>query len=196
MTKNYEYLEESLASMVQSTKSIDLKIINQVVELLLKTYRSKNTVFTVGNGGSASTAAHFAADLSKFATADKPGFKALDLVSNYSAHTAWSNDTNWENTWTGMLNPWINKDDVLVLFSVHGGSGWSNNLVKAIELASSRGVKTIGFSGAEGGEFAKHCDISVVVPCPPSDLITPVTESVHVYIHHMICTALRKRLSD
>lgn len=193
--KNKDILKTGLSAMVKSCQLLDLSLIYQSVDLLIEAYKKRKTVFSVGNGGSASTAAHFAADLGKFATGDQIGFRAMDLVSNYSSHTAWSNDTGWENTWFGMLEPWIVEGDVLVLFSVHGGKGWSNNLVKAIELASSRGAKTVGFSGADGGQFAKLCDVSVVVPSPMENLITPVTEAVHVVIHHLICTATRDRLN-
>lgn len=188
-------LDVGLAAMVESSRALDLDAIGRAVDVLLDAYHAHNTVFSLGNGGSASTAAHFAADLGKFATGDKLGFRAMDMVGNYSAHTAWTNDTSWENTWAGMLAPWIQDGDVLVLFSVHGGSGWSSNLVRAIELASERGAKTIGLAGADGGEFARKCDVAIVVPPPDSHLITPVTEALHVMVHHLICTELRARLN-
>lgn len=192
---SHDNLHVCKEAMVKSANELDLKPVYDAVEMLHEAYQNKKTVFSVGNGGSASTAAHFAADLGKFATGKQNGFRAMDLVGNYSAHTAWTNDTNWENTWKGMLNPWIEKDDVLVLFSVHGGSGWSNNLVQAIQVAKQKGARTIGLAGASGGEFLKQCDVAIIVPTPFKELITPVTESVHVMVHHMICTALRGRIN-
>ncbi|MEA5504687.1 SIS domain-containing protein [Halotia wernerae UHCC 0503] len=182
--------------MIKSMEKVDLTVVGKAIELLCSAYRKGRNVYCIGNGGSASTAAHFAADLGKFATGNKVGFRALDLVSNYSAHTAWTNDSSWENTWVGMLNPWIQEDDILVLFSVNGGNGWSNNLVKAIELSVGRGAKTIGFAGNGGGAFVKLCDVSVIVPTPQSEFITPITEAIHVCIHHIICTEIRRRMND
>ncbi|BDS11591.1 SIS domain-containing protein [Aureispira anguillae] len=188
-------LQVATEEMIKSMQKVDLESVQKAVDLILSVHKTDNVIYSVGNGGSASTAAHFVADLAKYATGDNGGFRTLDLVSNYSAHTAWTNDTDWENAWYGMLDPWIKKDDILVLFSVHGGSGWSGNLVKAIELAKSRGAKTIGFAGAGGGTFAKLCDVALVVPTPEKEYITPVTESIHVCLHHVICAEIRKRLS-
>lgn len=157
--------------------------------------RIKSMFFPSEMGGSASTAAHFAADLGRFATGDKLGFKAFDVISNSSAHTAWTNDTSWENTWVGMLEPWIEEGDLLVLFSVHGGSGWSSNLTKAIKLANEKGAKTIGLAGAGGGDFSKLCTVFINIPTEDSELVTPVAESLQVMVHHIICAALRKRIN-
>ena len=185
-------IDISLEETMNSLERIDINKIEKIVEVLVNAYKQNRIVFAVGNGGSSSTSAHFVADLSKFATGNKKGFRAIDLGGNNSLQTAWTNDKNWEETWSSILNPWIEKGDILVLFSLHGGERWSNNLSKAIELAKKRGATTIGFSGDKGGYFEEHCDISLVIP-PPSDteLTTPITESLHVVIDHIICFVLR-----
>lgn len=193
--KNRNYTSKCLEEMISVSEKVDVQKINDAIEIFLEAYRNGNTIFSVGNGGSASTAAHFAADLGKFATGDHVGFKSMDIVGNYSAHTAWTNDTNWENVWVGMLTPWIKQGDVLVLFSVHGGSGWSNNLSKAIGLAKERGAKTIGLAGDGGGYFADNCDVAIVIPTNENELVTPVAESLHVMIHHIICAVLRAEIN-
>lgn len=192
---NIDYIKRGIDEMLSMTSKIKIEEIDEAVELLLDAYKNKKHVFSVGNGGSASTAAHFAADLGRFATGDKLGFKAFDVISNSSAHTAWTNDTSWENTWVGMLEPWIEERDLLVLFSVHGGSGWSSNLTKAIKLANEKGAKTIGLAGAGGGDFSKLCTVFINIPTEDSELVTPVAESLQVMVHHIICAALRKRIN-
>jgi D-sedoheptulose 7-phosphate isomerase len=191
-----KYIEDCMQEMIQSAEQIDIQQINDAVQILFDAYKSEKHVFSVGNGGSASTASHFAADLGKFATGDHVGFKSMDIVSNYSAHTAWTNDTNWENTWVGMLNPWIEAGDVLVLFSVHGGCGWSNNLSKAIRFAQERGAKTIGLAGAGGGDFKEYCDVFIDIPTSCEELVTPVAESLQVLVHHTICATLREMINE
>ena len=181
-------LQETICSL----HDIDISKIEKIVVTLIDAYKQNKIVFSVGNGGSSSTSSHFAADLSKFATDTKKGFKAIDIGSNNSLQTAWTNDKEWGDTWEAILNPWIEEGDILVLFSVHGGEKWSKNLSKAIELARKRGAITIGFSGDTGGFFEENCDISFVVPTPSNkELITPITESVHVVIHHIICSVIR-----
>jgi D-sedoheptulose 7-phosphate isomerase len=194
---NKEFIKTCMEEMNQVCTKLDYQAVDMAIKILLAAYRDKKTVFTVGNGGSASTASHFAADLGKFATGNQVGFRSMDVCGNYSAHTAWTNDSSWEDTWREMLKPWIVEGDVLVLFSVHGGSGWSNNLSQAIKLAKERKALTIGFSGDGGGFFAENCDVSIVVPNPvDKGLITPITESVHVMLHHTICATLRKQISN
>lgn len=174
----------------------DAESIAAAVELLLSAYHRAATVFVIGNGGSASTAAHFAADLGKYATGGAPGFRALDLVSNISAVTAWTNDEGWPGLYVNQLRHWLRPGDVVAAFSVHGAAkGWSDNLGLALEHAHAAGAHTIGFSGAGGGRFAEVCDVSIVVPTVPDDLVTPLTESLHVAYLHVICARLRAELS-
>lgn len=189
-------LERGLAEAVDVVEGVDRRPLLEATQILLEAYRRGATVATVGNGGSASTAAHFAADLGKYAVGGNVGFRALDLVSNYAAHTAWTNDEGWDTTWASMLAPWVGEGDVVVAFSVHGGSGWSNNLVQALELAKSRGTHTIGFTGAGGGRFLEICDVALVAPTPSKQWITPLTEGTHLVLTHLIVAALRKAISS
>lgn len=188
-------LERSLSATLDSLKALDLADVEAAVSVLLGAYRRGSTVICIGNGGSASTAAHFAADLGKFATGDAVGFRAVDLPSSYAAHTAWTNDSSWEETWASMLRPWLRAGDVVVAFSVHGGSGWSSNLTRALSYAREVGAQTIGFSGDGGGLFETLCDASVVVPTPPEDLVTPITEGLHSVVAHLVCSELRARIN-
>ncbi|AYW76949.1 SIS domain protein [Propionibacterium acidifaciens F0233] len=174
--------------------AVDLDEIGRAVSLLEKTYHCGGAVFCVGNGGSAATASHFAADLGKYATGGALGFRAMDLVGNYASHTAWTNDESWEATWTEMLRPWVRKGDVVVAFSVHGGSGWSSNLVRALTYARETGAATLGFSGDGGGMFGELCDVSVVVPTSEATLVTPITEGLHSVIAHLVVAELRRRI--
>jgi D-sedoheptulose 7-phosphate isomerase len=189
-------MQRSLSAAVSALQRLDLVHVEAAVSILLGAYDRNATVACIGNGGSASTAAHFAADLGKFATGNALGFRALDLPSNYAAHTAWTNDSSWESTWEMMLRPWLRQGDVVVAFSVHGGSGWSSNLTRALEFARSAGAKTIGFAGDGGGLFKELCDATIIVPNPPQDLVTPITEGLHSVIAHLICSELRSRISS
>lgn len=175
---------------------IDIAKVECAVDILESAYRGNHVVIGIGNGGSASTAQHFVSDLGKYATWPRPGFRALDLVSNMAASTAWTNDEGWENAYVHALSPWLEVDGVVVAFSVHGGSGWSSNLVRALTAAREAGMRTIGVAGDGGGEFIGLCDVCLVVPTPADHLITPVTESMHVVLHHMIVSMLRDRIAQ
>ncbi|MFI1488741.1 SIS domain-containing protein [Streptomyces sp. NPDC020747] len=188
-----EYLDASARSLT----SVDRCALRRAVDLLLDAYLRKSTIYTIGNGGSASTSMHFAADLGKFATGDKPGFAAFDLTANTSSLTAWTNDEGWNGVYSHMLAPLVREGDIVIAFSVHGGTeGWSGNLVKGLKLARERGAQTIGFAGDGGGQFKEVCDVSIIVPQVPDVLLTPVTESLHVSLFHLLCTCTRRALSS
>jgi D-sedoheptulose 7-phosphate isomerase len=157
----------------------------------------------MGNGGSASTAAHFTSDLIKFTAArGKPRFRAICLNDNVPLTSALTNDEGWARVYTEQLEPWLSSDDVVVGFSVHGGSGhgnagaWSQNLPAAIRLAKERGARTIGIAGDTGGLMRDLADACIVVPVVNPERITVHTEGLHVVIHHLICDRLRQLIGE
>lgn len=177
----------------------------QVLEILMNCYHNQGTVFTMGCGGSASTATHFAADLSKTVIPrykSKLGFKAICLADNIPLASAWTNDEGWGNVFSGQLKSWLTDKDVLIGFSVHGGSGsgnagpWSQNLSQAMKLAQKRGAKIIGFSGFKGGAMKKMADVALVVPIIDRLYGTPVIEAFHVVLHHAIIFDLKERIKN
>jgi D-sedoheptulose 7-phosphate isomerase len=191
---DYKQLDAFNSELITAINTVDKKYIIETIQIILSAYNTDRTIYIVGNGGSASTAAHFAADLSKFATNSKGGFRAFDLVSNYSLHTAWTNDNCWEETWSSILNNIIRENDIIILFSVNGGGDFSNNLVKLVEIANEKRAITIGFAGGGGGVFSSKCHIPIIVPIQNNELKTPVVESIHVCLHHLICNEIRKAI--
>lgn len=168
--------------------------IDDTMQAIDQVRRSGGTVYTMGNGGSASTAEHLAADLDKTANTGQDSlFRAITLVNNTPLTTAWTNDEGWDSVYKGQLEDRITADDALVGFSVHGGSGpWSGNLVKAMQHANEQGATTIGIAGFDGGAFADVCDTAIVVPVES----TPQVESLHVLVHHLMVFGLKERVSN
>jgi D-sedoheptulose 7-phosphate isomerase len=174
----------------------------EIIDILLECYKRGGTVFTMGCGGSASTATHFASDLAKTVmTGDKLGFKAISLVDNIPLVSAWTNDKGWGTIFEGQLQPWITSKDVLVGFSVHGGSNrgdeagaWSQNLVSAMRLARRKGAKIIGFAGFDGGMMLELADVCFVVPTQSEIYGTPLIESLHGVLTHGIVFELKEKI--
>jgi D-sedoheptulose 7-phosphate isomerase len=155
----------------------------------------------MGNGGSASTATHFAADLAKYTiTEGKPRFKVLGLTDNIPLVSAWTNDGGFNSIFAEQMAAWLAPGDVLVGFSVHGGSGaggagpWSQNMVRAMQVAKEGGASVIGFSGFDGGAMAQMADYNLTVPALVDELGTPIVESVHVLLHHLVVHTLREEI--
>ena len=199
--QNAECIERYFAELERIIREIPRKDIDQVVESLYKVWQNGGTVYTMGNGGSASTASHFACDLAKATIVPgKRGFKAISLVDNIPLNSAWTNDNGFGSIFAEQLEPWLREGDVLIGLSVHGGSGageagpWSQNLVRAMALAKERKAKIVGFSGFGGGAIKEMADVCISVPIDSEPLGPPLVESFHVVLHQLICTALRLKI--
>lgn len=173
--------------------------ISAAIDLLFGAWKENTPVFIMGNGGSASTATHFAADLAK--TVIGPlggrGIRAF-AMDNIPYTSALVNDQPREDLFTAWLNTYHESGGIGIAISVHGGVGqdegglWSQNLLRGIQFVKNHGGKTIGLSGFDGGPLAKLVDISIVVPAGS----TPLVESFHVLIHHLIVFRLKELIEE
>jgi D-sedoheptulose 7-phosphate isomerase len=189
------YLEE-VGSIARRVSQED---IGRVVKLLFDAWVNDRQVFLAGNGGSASTATHFACDLAKFVTVEgKRRFRVVALNDNVPLVSALTNDLGWENVYVEQLRNLMGRGDVFVVISVHGGSGadkagaWSQNLLKAVKFVKDNGGRVVGLVGFDGGVLKGAADACVVVPADS----TPQVEGFHVVLTHLMCARLREMLAE
>lgn len=194
---NKQYIDDYLTETRRITKLISVEAIDKAVELLFDAWKNGNHVYTCGNGGSASTATHFACDLVKTtAAAGKRGLKAECLNDNVPLVLALINDDGFDNLFSEQLKTKAQKGDILICVSVHGSSGrdraglWSQNLLRAMSYMQEIGGKTIGLSGFDGGSMKEIADASIIVPANS----TPQVESFHLVIEHLVCSCLREKI--
>lgn len=197
--RNNEFAENYLSEMRKVIDDIPVQDIGRAIELLYDAWKRENQVFTCGNGGSASTATHFACDLVK--TTGSPGrrgFRAECLNDNIPLMLALINDDGFDNLFCEQLKTKFQEGDVLICISVHGGAGrdraglWSQNLLKSMRYAREKGGKTIGLSGFDGGPMKEIADACIVVPVNS----TPQVESFHLALGHLICACLRQKIEE
>ncbi len=196
---NADFIERYLIEMKQVIDSLSAPEIDRVIEAFFDAWRRHATVFLIGNGGSASTATHFACDLSKVTIAPgKPRLRAVSLCDNVPLMSAWINDHGFEHVFSEQLRNLMRPGDVLVAISVHGGSGedrggpWSQNLLRAVRTAREEfGATVIGLTGFDGGALREIADISVVVPAGS----TPQVESFHLALEHLITFCLKEKIA-
>lgn len=170
--------------------SLCLDGIDQIADTLLKAYDSERTVYTFGNGGSASLASHLACDLGKGTAYCNGGkrFRVLALTDNLPTLTAWANDSGYEDVFSEQLRNFVQPRDVAFAVS---GSGNSKNVLNALRVAREAGAGTIGISGFQGGEMKSLCDICVVVPSKNMQII----EDLHLAMAHSIFRIVYSRIS-
>ena len=150
--------------------------------VIWKAYKKKKMIFFAGNGGSASTATHLAADIGKNAGIK---IKTLALTDNVAWMTALGNDLSYEDIFVEQLKNFATKGDLLFVIS---GSGNSGNVVKAVAWAKRNGVKTAALLGFSGGKLLKMVDVPVVVPVDHYGYV----EGIHSEIHHYLVEALKR----
>lgn len=197
---NMEFIHNYFEEMKEVIQRISREDIDKVIDLLFDAWKSNKTVFIMGNGGSASTATHFTCDLAKCTIVEgKRRFRAICLNDNIPLMSALVNDNGFDNLYSEQLKNLMQKGDVLIGISVHGGSGkdkaglWSQNLLKAVILTKEEYKgKTIGFSGFDGGAMKDMADICITVPFNS----TPQVESFHLCLEHLICNRLREKIEN
>ena len=198
MKTNRQFIDQFLAEMKTIVDTIDRDKIDQIIEAMFETWENGKRMYLMGNGGSASTASHLVNDFGKCtALPGKKRFKVMGLTDNPALITALVNDNGFDNLYSEQLLNFVEPGDTLVGFSAHGGSGkdkaglWSQNLLKAYMIAKEYGVKTIGFSGYDGGVMKDLCDICVVVPFHNTQHV----ENFHLSIGHLVCNRLIEKIA-
>ena len=161
-----------------------LSKIERITVLLEEAKNKKNRIFIMGNGGSGSTASHFAEDLSKgTVVGDSLRFKAISLTDSIPTILAWANDTSYDDIFVEQLKNLMEPGDVVIGIS---GSGNSKNVIKAIEYANQKGGITIGFSGYDGGKLIKCAQINIHVPSFSMQRV----EDIHMLVAHLLMSLL------
>jgi D-sedoheptulose 7-phosphate isomerase len=194
-----KFIGEYLAGVADIVQKINRSDIDRTIQVLYEAWKNDKAVYIVGNGGSSSTASHFAADLNKYVSDDAPHrFRAFALVDNIPLMSALTNDNGWSDVYSYQLESFMKEGDVLIGISVHGGSGsdkagpWSQNLLKAVKVTKEKKGKVVGLIGFDGGMLRKLADASVVVPADS----TPQVEGFHLVLEHMIAARLKEAIGN
>lgn len=162
--------------------------INECVKILEEARNSNNSIFIIGNGGSASTASHVANDfglsvLKNSSKNSKKHYKVISLTDNVSVLSAISNDSSYENIFLDQLKVHFREGDKLIVISA---SGNSPNLLRAVEWFKENNGTIIGWLGFDGGKLSKMVDLPIVIKSPKGEY-APV-EDCHLIINHIIVT--------
>jgi len=198
---NASFIERYFSEMRQILDTISREDIDRVIETLFAAWRGGCTVFLMGNGGSASTATHFACDLSKITVCEgRPRLRAISLCDNPALISALTNDEGFAHIFSEQIRSLMRPGgDVLIGISVHGGSGsdkaglWSQNLLRAMQVAKDEfGATVIGLSGFDGGAFRQVADVCLTVPFAS----TPQVESFHLALEHLITFCLKEKIAN
>jgi D-sedoheptulose 7-phosphate isomerase len=172
--------EQYKTNLLQTIEAIDLAKVNQAIEWFKEARDQGKHIFVCGNGGSASTASHFACDIVKGASFNRASrFKILALTDQLPTLTAYANDVSYECVFVEPLKNFAEPGD---LFMGISGSGNSPNVLRAAEYANAAGCRTLALTGRDGGRLGPLAQLNIQVPVPHMGRI----EDAHMVVCHMI----------
>jgi len=176
-----QYFKEAKIIIDKIDKDQILKMVSIINEI-----RSNNgRMFILGVGGGAGHASHAVNDFRKIC-----GLEAYTPTDNVSELTARVNDDGWETAYVNWLKiSKLNKNDILLVFSVGGGNLEKNisvNILKSLELGKKLGTRICGIVGRDGGYTAQVADACVVIPPINPETVTPHTEAFQAVIWHLL----------
>ena len=167
--------------LLKAVETIDLEKVEQAIEIFRRAREEGRRIFVCGNGGSASTASHFACDMVKGASYGRASrFRIMALTDSLPTITAYSNDVSYECVFVEQLKNFAVPGDVVMAIS---GSGNSPNVLRAVEYANAMGCRTVALTGRNGGELGRLAQLNLQVSHPHMGRI----EDAHLIVAHMIC---------
>jgi len=163
-----------------------LQKLDLVADWLTEALRSGHKALACGNGGSMADAMHFAEEWTGKFRAERDPYPVLAL-SDPTHMSCTANDFGFDEVFARGVRAFGGPGDLLFVLST---SGNSTNLVRAVEAAKDKGVRTIGFLGKGGGKLAGMCDLVVMAPGSTSDRI----QELHMLALHTLIEVVEQRL--
>ena len=164
-----------------------IKSFEEATEYLVDAFENNRRVFSCGNGGSMCDSMHFAEELTGRFRKDRAPLPAT-AISDPGYISCVSNDFGYDHIFSRYLEGWANQGDVLLAIT---SSGNSPNVLKAVEVAKAKGMKTIGLLGKGGGKLKDMVDIAIVVPHTKN---TDRVQEIHIKLIHLFIEGVERKL--
>jgi D-sedoheptulose 7-phosphate isomerase len=181
-----EYIKKFSLKVTAALANLPTVEIAKALNILQATYERDGRIYIFGNGGSLAIATHWVSDFNKTIFSHHLNkinrrFQAIRLPATEEELTAWGNDVGFDMIFAGPLFNYMQDCDTVIGIS---SSGNSQNVIKAVDLAKSRNVPTIGLSGFDGGKLNLLVDAKILVATNKDEY--GVVESVHGTILHLV----------
>src|SRR5881296_1012253 len=182
-------LHNAIAAATKTLQSLaDLNAqVEKATDLIEQCLRAGNKLLVCGNGGSAADAAHFATELVVRFARDRRAQPAICLASDGGLLTAAANDYGFNEIFARQVAAFGQPGDALICLTT---SGKSKNVLRALEEAKARKLKTIALVGRDGGSTIGMADVDLLVR---SDSTARVQEA-HQLLLHVLCETIESRL--
>lgn len=173
---------QEVIEMVNSKLKAEIELIGYKCKNAID---NKNTIFFMGNGGSASDSQHLAAELVGRFYKERKGLPSIALTTDTSILTAVGNDYGYDEIFSRQIEALVKPNDIVIGITT---SGNSSNIIKGIYKAKESGALTIGLTGNDGGQLIEICDHCLVI----SSSNTARIQEAHILIGHIICEIIEE----
>jgi D-sedoheptulose 7-phosphate isomerase len=185
-------LEKNILAAIEAQKILLandglMSIFQQAAEHVVSCYQKGGRLYIAGNGGSAADSQHLAAEFVSKLARDRNPLPAEALTTDSSILTAIGNDYGFEHVFSRQLMGKLQKNDVFLGITT---SGQSPNILKALEQCRVKGVKSILFTGCDGGSAKKLADYSLIAP----GKMTSTIQELHILLAHTLCECVEQAL--
>ncbi len=167
----------------------NLDTVIEVANILAETFNRGGKLILFGNGGSASDASHIAAEFINRFKKERPALAAIALNTDVAVLTSIANDYDFSDIFVRQLKALAQEGDIIIAIST---SGHSPNVIKAVEAAKRKKLKTIAFTGAKGDKLASKTDYVFAVPSSN----TPRIQETHITLGHVLCQMVEEILFE
>lgn len=182
------HFEEAMKVLIEFSVEENFTKITKAGSLIVEALHNGGKVMSCGNGGSMSDAMHFAEELTGRYRNDRKAIPAL-AISDPSYMSCVSNDYGYDFVFSRFLEAFGNSNDVLVAIST---SGNSVNVLNAISVARSKGMKIIGLTGKDGGKMAGLCDEEIRAPYSK---FADRAQEIHIKVIHSLIDYIENNIS-
>ena len=189
-------MKEKILKEFEESISVKKRFVNdnadtiiEVANLIADTFNSGGKLLLFGNGGSAADASHIAAEFVNRFKMERPAFPAIALNTDMAVLTSIANDYSYDSVFERQLKALGQAGDVVIAIST---SGSSPNVIKAVETAKRKKIKTIAFTGEKGDRLASQSDYVFAIPSNN----TPRIQETHITLAHVLCQMVEEILFE
>jgi D-sedoheptulose 7-phosphate isomerase len=178
-----EFISKIIENCINILNRFSAESKNTIINIakeISSTFLRGGKVYVMGNGGSAADAQHIAAEFVNRFKIERPPLPVIAITTDSSVLTSISNDFSFEDVYLKQIMAYANTNDVIWAIST---SGEATNILKVLQYCSKNSIKSIGFTGADGGKMVGMCDIILNVPAKEMSRI----QEIHLLAAHLIC---------
>jgi D-sedoheptulose 7-phosphate isomerase len=185
-------LEKNILAVIEAKKKLLsddclMSTFSQAAEHVVSCYQKGGRLYIAGNGGSAADSQHLAAEFVSKLARDRNPLPAEALTTDSSILTAIGNDYGFEHVFSRQLSAKLQLNDVFLGITT---SGQSPNILKALHECRAKGIKTIVFTGRDGGQTKDLADYCLIVP----GKMTSTIQELHILLAHTLCESIESTL--